>query len=303
VTTHPAILKEVLRQALAAGAKPDVGDSPAIFSLKTVAMKSGIAMACKDMDVPMVELNEGKEILVSSKHVKSLILTKRIEDYRLIINMPKLKTHSLCTMTGAVKNLFGLVPGKRKGMYHFKYRDAASFTQMLLEIYLHVKPGLNIMDAVICMEGNGPSAGNPRRLGLIIASDDALALDLFAAELTGLAAYTPLVKLAKARGLVPKFKVSGTAKKVKLRRPAGFASSLYSMLIPAFIKKAFASKPVVMEKICVKCGHCKNACPAGAIKMSPYPLFDYNKCIRCLCCHEVCPQNAIGLKGFFRTSK
>jgi len=95
----------------------------------------------------------------------------------VIINLPKLKTHTLTLMTGAVKNMFGTVPGFRKAEMHKIFPGHREFAAMIVELFSHVRPALNIMDAVLAMEGNGPSSGSPRELGLVAVSDDAVALD------------------------------------------------------------------------------------------------------------------------------
>ena len=104
-----------------------------------------------------------------------------------LINLPKLKTHSQMYMTGAVKNLFSCAAGKRKAWWHFKAGNYQEyFPLMISETARLVGPRFSILDAVLAMEGQGPGAGRPRRMGLLMASTDPVALDRVACEAAGL---------------------------------------------------------------------------------------------------------------------
>ena len=116
-----------------------------------------------------------------------LVIAREALDRDGLINLPKLKTHCQLYMTGAVKNLFGCVAGKRKAWWHFKagsYRDY--FPLMLVETARLLNARLHLLDAVLAMEGNGPASGTPRRAGLLLASEDPVALDRVACEAAGL---------------------------------------------------------------------------------------------------------------------
>jgi ferredoxin len=208
----------------------------------------------------------------------------------------------LTVYTGAIKNLYGIIPGGLKKNFHVQYPDKETFSSMLLDLYLAVKPNLNIMDAIIAMEGQGPSAGNPRKLGLIFASSDALALDVAATSTVGLK--VPMIEEAKKRKL-PYAKHSDieiVGNKIRVRN----FKSPYLIInrIPSFLVKIaryfLTRRPVVDKNKCTGCAKCAEICTRQIIKMvEGYPKIDYSKCIRCYCCHEYCPSKAYKLKQSF----
>lgn len=300
ITTHPSIVDALLSEILKLGAIPAVGDSPAMQSLETVAEKTGIAQVCRKHSVQLVELDNPVDVRIpKGKRVKSMKISGALDKFDLIINMPKLKTHSLTGFTGAVKNLFGCVPGKLKSSYHLKFQKPMDFAEMLLDLYSVVKPRLTIMDAVIGMEGNGPNSGEPRKIGCLIACPDAMAVDRVAIEVIG---FSPeeaaTIKAARNHrqrsAYIRNIKVKGD--KLSDFQIFDFKRPKTSGLNGGFLR-TFVAKPVLIPDACIKCGHCRDICPNGAITMTKHgPSFDYKKCIRCYCCHEVCPKKAIDLK-------
>jgi uncharacterized protein (DUF362 family)/NAD-dependent dihydropyrimidine dehydrogenase PreA subunit len=227
-----------------------------------------------------------------------------------LINVCKLKTHSFMHMTGAVKNLFGVIAGLTKPGYHAKLREKDLFAGMLLDLMACVSPRLSIMDAVEGMEGNGPHGGEPRAVGWLMGSTSALALDVAASAVVGLPKeMNPLLVEAQRRGLdpvdldrieliggearalpVPGFRLPSTAVQVHDR--------LLNLLSPV-VKSAFSVRPRVIEEKCVSCGACREACPMHVISLAPgRPARIQDKdCIRCYCCHEMCPHGAIDLRS------
>jgi uncharacterized protein (DUF362 family)/Pyruvate/2-oxoacid:ferredoxin oxidoreductase delta subunit len=310
VTTHPAVVKAIIRQVIKAGGKPSVGDSPSassFHSFETVATLAGIKKVCDELKVPLLELNEPVETKYPEGIVsKSFMLSSKLKGFNVIINMPKLKTHSLTIFTGAVKNLFGTISGGHKAAYHVSAQDSHRFTGMLLDLYDTVKPSLNIMDGVIGMEGNGPSGGNPKKVGVIIAGSNAIAVDAVATTIVGIYDYVPLFKIAKERKLPGAHPSTITVlgetianvKIPKIAMPEPFSYAMAPKFMKNFVRDNFVKRPVLVESLCIGCASCANICPKKAITMvSHRPEFDYNKCIRCYCCQEVCPQKAIILKG------
>ena len=187
ITTHPAIVEAVVRIVLDHGGRPFIGDSPAFGDLTAVAKATGMADVCKRYNIPLQPFNSPVAVKVSDPFVRTLHIDKAVLDADKIINIPKLKTHVQVGFSGGVKNLFGCLSGKKKVLWHFKAGDKEHrFGRMLLEIYNTLSPAMHIVDAVIALEGDGPAKGNPKQVGLIAASIDALSLDRVLCEIVGM---------------------------------------------------------------------------------------------------------------------
>ncbi len=326
VTTHPAIVAAVGRMAKEAGAAPVITDSPGSGyqyhekTLQKVYQTSGMNDAAQKAGIK-VNWDTGYEA-VSFPDGE---LTKRFDVITPVVradgvfNLCKLKTHTYMGMTGAVKNSFGVIPGRAKPGYHAKLHDTDRFAGMLLDLSACVSPRLSVVDAVVGMEGDGPNAGSPRRIGLLMAGRNPLALDVVASEIIGLPRKSnPVVLEAQRRGLYPtrlsEVNVIG-ADVAELRipnyeLPTTFASGrglanvnrLQRMLMPLF-RDGLNVRPQVIEKECIACAACYKACPVKAISMvngrgsRKYARIDDKDCIRCYCCHEMCPQDAIELRS------
>jgi Pyruvate/2-oxoacid:ferredoxin oxidoreductase delta subunit len=217
-----------------------------------------------------------------------------------------LKTHGLTFMTGAIKNIFGVIPGRTKTGYHGTLTSRELFAGMLLDLAALAPPLLTIMDAVIGMEGEGPSGGRPRQIGLLMASDDPLALDIVASEIMGVPQErNPLLIEAKKRNMHPssiedvdvigvakeRLRIEGFRLPSSLTKEGTRLSALFGPIAKAF----FTVDPRIIKAECVACEACKNACPRGAIAVHRVAEIDKKKCIRCYCCHEMCGYNAIEL--------
>lgn len=187
ITTHPAVVEAVVRIVLDYGGRPFIGDSPAFGDLSAVARTTGIADICRRYDIRLQPFNSPVTVRVSDPFVRSLDIDKAVLEADKIINIPKLKTHVQVGFSGAVKNLFGCLSGKKKVLWHFKAGDKEyRFGRMLLEIYNSVTPALHIVDGITALEGHGPTRGNPKETGLIAASADAISLDRVLCEIIGL---------------------------------------------------------------------------------------------------------------------
>ena len=225
-----------------------------------------------------------------------------------LINLPKLKTHEMMTMTCCVKNLFGAVVGTQKAAWHLKAgADKELFAQMLLEVYRLREPDLNIVDAVVAMEGDGPGSGDPCRMGLLLAGDNAVAVDQIAAEIAGVPK-----KLLYLENAARRLKLAGAVREEIDCRGWTPGEELCSPLrlphlsdlqfgLPGFLKNRlrnqFTSRPEVAVKRCELCSVCVRACPPQAIRIEGGRLrFDYRRCIRCFCCRELCPHAALRLR-------
>jgi len=307
VTTHPAVVQAVAELVREAGGTTLIGDSPGIGGFQRVAQKSGITAAAEACGAVLVEFTETVE-LPATGIFRRIHLARAYLDADKIINLPKLKTHEMMTMTCAVKNLFGAVVGTEKAAWHLKAGTSRElFSKLLLEIYLLKKPALNIVDAVVAMEGNGPGSGDPVQLGVLIAGVNPVAVDVVAGRLAGIAPDLLPVEREAERMQLPGSRLEGitvcgpaleTFIGTSFRLPDGMDVQFG---LPIFIKKALKRNllafPAADKKTCVLCGACRNACPPAAIIIKNSALsVDKARCIRCWCCRELCPHDAMIVK-------
>ena len=309
VCTHPEIVRAAIRLVKKAGAQPQVGDSPGSFfttrDVDFVYEKTGIKRIVEEEGAELVRFDKSR--IINGYPIAEVALNASF-----IISLPKLKTHVLTVMTGAVKNTFGLIPGLFKVECHRNKPKPKNFVRVLLDIFDIIKPGLSIMDGVLAMEGDGPAAGKVRSLGLILASSDAVSLDRVVSELVGLPSYKDIiVNEARQRGAgeadINKIEIKGetieNAKVGNFRLPK---TAHRINLLPDFLTDIFTwvvdFRPIINEELCKKCGICRDSCPVNAITINKETSRIYdNLCIKCFCCHEVCPYKSISIKKNFLT--
>lgn len=309
VTTNPAVVKAVAELCIERKAKVFVGDSAAVSAFEKAAETAGFAEVCRQTGAKLVELSEPVEKLTPRAFAaRKLFVSAKLEGFDVIINLPKLKTHSFTGFTGAVKNLYGCVPKMIKGQYHLRFASVEQFCKMLLDLHELVRPGLSIMDAVVGMQGDGPSAGSLKEIGVLIASENAIALDFVALKAVGLnLEEIPTAVLAQKLGIINYGEVEVLPEGLKFPVVEGFEPSkaFYSnfnkmRFLLKVLKPGFDQKPFLVPENCTSCEKCFQACPAKAIDFkTKKPVFNYKKCIRCFCCQEVCPQKAIEIKAAF----
>lgn len=306
VTTHPSILRGIIQIVREAGGVPFIGDSPSIGGLTRAAEKAGIKAVADEMKCPLVEFNRPvPPARGGGKIFRQLEIDQAVFDADVVINLPKWKTHAQMLLTLGVKNLFGCVPGPRKPLWHLRAgENRKAFAQALLDIYRVVQPSLTILDGVVGMEGNGPGSGDPIPLGLILASKDALSIDLIVCDLLGIPRKSiPTNQVAIEEGMgrdsIEIVGESVEASKIshfKLPPPFGISWNLPGFMRNA-LKNALTSKPWIDDQLCEECGRCTEICPPKALKkMGEGLAFDYGECIRCFCCQEVCSSGAISIK-------
>jgi len=313
VTTHPAVVEAVVRLVQEAGGIPIIGDSPGgpytVKALQGIYARSGLQEVAERTGAI---LNENVEQATVSypqgKVAKSLTVTQSILDADVIIPISKLKTHAMMTFTGAVKVLFGVIPGFIKAEYHLKLANVDDFGNLLVDICEWVKPSLSIMDGIVGMEGDGPSSGKPRNIGALLVSTDPYALDVAACDLIGLnPQYVPTIRAAKQRGLaaaIQDIMIKGDNRAIwniqNFAFPKSIALNFLDHLpipkpINQFIVKQVRPLPSFNPEMCIGCGDCIENCPPNAIVFDQKrkPQVDLQACIRCFCCQELCPQKAV----------
>lgn len=304
VTTHPALVRIMAELVRSTGASVMVGDSPGIDNYQKVAERSGIGRASLEAGAELVPFDETVEVQGNGTF-RRITLARAYWEADKVINLPKLKTHEMMTMTCAVKNLFGAVVGMEKAEWHLRAGTSRQqFARLLLEIYLLKKPTLNVVDAVVAMEGDGPGSGDPVSLNALIAGVNPLAVDAVAARLAGLPADMLHIQceaermgLAGVRG--DELELVGSALEEFALRPFRLPRGLDVQFgLPQFLKRGLrrhlTARPVVDKKRCVLCGICRDACPPRVIRIQNSALsVDEGRCIRCWCCRELCPRDAM----------
>jgi uncharacterized protein (DUF362 family)/NAD-dependent dihydropyrimidine dehydrogenase PreA subunit len=245
------------------------------------------------------------EELFISKIVKEAFISKIVKEADYVINVPKFKTHGLTTITGAIKNMFGIIPGGKKAKLHTFGRTIKGFAELLVDIYQIRIPDLNIMDAIIGMEGVGPTNGKTRVIDKIISSDNGISLDSVMAAMMGLKPYTiELLQVAKERNLgetdISNIIIDGELEVISgFKTPnSGILQRIRKIAVPHIFN--FASvKPIVNHNKCKICKKCIEVCPASAMNLTnKFPEADRKKCISCFVCEEHCPYGAIILPSW-----
>jgi uncharacterized protein (DUF362 family)/Pyruvate/2-oxoacid:ferredoxin oxidoreductase delta subunit len=312
VTTHPEFVRAVIRSVKAAGGTITVGDSPGgrntPSSMPRIWEDSGIGAVCAEENVELVLFDDDcvRHRGGGGDFYGSFTLGRAVVESDVLISLPKYKTHGFMMFTGAVKNLFGCIPGLEKAQYHLTVPERDDFGGMLVDLMLACRPALAIMDAVVGMEGEGPAGGTPRQVGALLASADSVALDVVASAMAGLdpmEVYTN--KAAAARGLGPVSAAEVTTVGADWRELAPDSFELpardVTAMMPKWLGKRLrgwaTARPVLAKPAeCTRCKKCQDNCPVGAIVVGERgPVFDHGACIRCYCCQELCPPQAIGL--------
>jgi len=301
VTTHPEFLRQVIRQLKKCGALLSVGDSPAsAANLKAVWEKTGIEAVCREEHVPLISFEQaGTEIIRRGDY--EIAIARPALEADIILNLPKLKSHSLTILTAAVKNLYGVIPGYTKTNLHRMYPNTDDFGVLVKTIHDCLPPVWSIVDSVVGMEGEGPANGTPAELGFIAASQNPFALDLALCKTLGIDPQrVPYLGTGSViEDNAPVFEGDSIGIK-KFKVPAG--AHLLN-IIPGWVMRAAGSliwvRPAFSEETCIQCGLCVKACPVEALTLTKdcaAPLINKKVCITCSCCHEVCPENAIHMR-------
>lgn len=296
--THPLVVRAVAEYALDRGAKVLVADSQAMGSFDRILRENGVGEALKGLNVECRELRSSVQVDVGEPFGK-IELAEDAIGADVIINVPKLKTHSQMLLTLAVKNLFGCVVGLRKPQWHLRAGvDRERFAALLVRICATLKPAFNILDGVLAMEGPGPGKGGiPRHVGVVMAGRDAFDLDAAVCRMLGippeeLFTHAVAVKAGLVDGAP---EIDGDLPPVQGFRFPEMASTLFGpKALHGLMRRHLIQRPVIDDDACKACRDCAKYCPAEAITFEGKEgRFDYDKCIRCYCCLEVCPHGAM----------
>jgi uncharacterized protein (DUF362 family)/NAD-dependent dihydropyrimidine dehydrogenase PreA subunit len=301
VTTHPEFVRAVAQLLRDSSCNIHIGDSPGYESTEKVLLKSGLMEVVKSSGLIVSPFSRKiKKRVQGISPYREFTLAEEPDDFDVIINLPKLKTHMMMGLTLGVKNTFGFIHAMDKAKWHLKAgTDKTIFASMLIDIHSIVKPDLTVLDGVVGMDKDGPSGGRVRNMGLVALSKNAFALDYHIEKLAQMPFPLPISLQAKQQGMLPEFEVIALGSPVHpiddFQLPGTMAAD---WSLPRFaknlLKNFFIAKPKIRTLVCKRCRVCIGACPAAAISIREKALsIDYSKCIRCYCCHEMCPEGAI----------
>lgn len=310
VTTHPAFLGSVIKALMAKGAICTIADSPGgkfdpdslrkayeIAGYDRIAEETGANL---NYDVGSHDVTNPRGRLV-----KRFRICDFVNGHDLVIALPKVKTHTLMGLTCASKIMFGAIPGIEKVYYHTRFPYPDQFARMLMDLNETVRTDLFLVDGIVGMDGDGPSGGRPRELGLVLSGRDPLELDEHICHVVGLDPLTiPVNRLYRiernGEGIVPL--LEGPDPEYILDTPFSPAKGWGIARDPPrgamrLIRPLTTSKPIIDMRKCTGCGVCANNCAGDAISIREGKArIDYSNCIRCYCCSELCPSDSISLR-------
>ena len=309
VTTHPEIVRAVVRLLKENNVVPVIGDSPSVFDTAKVNRATGMDKIAREENVELVNFSNlpVKQYIPKLKltEIKQIHLSDIINRVDGIINLPKLKTHSLTTVTFGIKNLYGLIPGSTKAMYHKLAYSTEMFTNLLVELYAIVQPKirLTLMDGIVGMDKEGPSNGRIRQIGILACSNDTVALDTVISSVVNInLKEMKLLRLCSTFGLgeISLSKIEITGDKPNITDFVLPKTHIVNY-IPGSLLKILSNfvwwRPVILKNKCRICNKCVEICPQNTIFIKKKHLkINHKNCISCFCCNEVCPYNAIYIK-------
>jgi len=305
ITTHPEVVRSVVKILKGINCKVFIGDGPSVFgnqieNVDEVYEKTGMNRVAREEGVEIVKFEK-------RRWRGNFPLTTWLDECEYLVSVPKFKTHDLTTLTGAIKNLFGLIPGIYKTELHKKYFAHEDFARILVDIYREVSPALTVIDGITAMEGDGPATGGKlRNPELLFAGSDCVALDTILAIIMGLKPFEVLTnKEAANRGLgvadINNIEILGDKLEEVMEKPFKLPTTTIRTKLPRPIieiaKKLIRFYPQVNHNNCTRCQACVQACPVKVMSMkNNRVVIKYKGCISCFCCQEACPASAIKVK-------
>mgnify|MGYP006286735295 CR=1 FL=1 len=317
INTHPAVLAAVLDLLLPVTRHVAVGDGLLHRGHEQFG-STGADAVCRERGVAMVNFKDEpyENVPVDGRRLENIPIARSAATADVIVNLPKLKTHSLTLLTCAVKNAYGYLPQKARVSYHKRFFVPSDFAEAVVDIYRAAPATLTVVDAVMGLEGYGAgSRGRPRRIGAIVAGGNAVAVDTVAAGLIGIeGSRVPSTAIAARRGMGPDTleEIGVVGDDIASLAVADFALPENALALGSLIDRLPESaarllgrliermrgKPVASADLCIACGYCVRHCPVQAVRIEDgVAAFDYEKCIRCYCCQEFCPKGAIDVRG------
>ncbi len=314
VNTHPQVIRGVSLFCKKKGCRVLIGDSCGSLSKGSTRKAleiTGVLKIAEETGAEVVNFDTEpfkKVTIPNGKVLNSINISRSVLNADVVITIPKLKTHGLTLFTGAIKNQFGAVPGIYKKKVHLAAPKPERLSEALVEIFSAARADMAIMDAVTCMEGNGPAGGRPRNVGFILASADSVAMDAVAGKMIGYAPRQIMTTAFAARhGLginkIEDINICGTpinkAAVNHFSRPSAGLRKCFWKIIPSFLTKNIIENigrkyPSVLQENCVLCRECVINCPANAMEIKAGQIkIKEERCISCYCCAEACPHKAI----------
>jgi uncharacterized protein (DUF362 family)/Pyruvate/2-oxoacid:ferredoxin oxidoreductase delta subunit len=308
LVTHPALVEALASLLVDSGARVHIGDGPPFGNLTRVLAKSGYDPFMKRLDIEPVQfLNKTAVEFPEGRLFHRIELAEEIFQFDAVINLPKLKTHCQMLLTLAVKNLFGAVIGSDKAGWHLRAgRDDSTFATALVQIYEKVRPALSIVDGILAMDGDGPTSGRPRQVGIVGASTDAIALDAVICKLVGFPVQnllTCVVGQAMGLGVCDERLIAVMGDYLEGFpladfRPPRSVSVTWNMAssnpMRRLARKHLVARPEIDPSTCLRCGVCRDHCPPRTISLRDgFMQIERSGCISCFCCHELCPHGAV----------
>jgi len=306
IVTHPAVLKAVVEKVEEMEqASLIVGDNPGLFNYganEESFEKTGLMFAAKGYYENIG--NDSVKVDFNPAFIPRVSISRAVLEADVIISLPKFKTHGLTVMTGAIKNSYGFLPGAQKSRLHRVAGNPERFHEVIVDVFRLRVPDLFIVDAVVGMEGNGPASTDLRNIGLILASNNSVALDSVIARMMGVdPGRLRFLKKAREIGLgdydPDKIEIIGELKALpdfKLP-PLGGEAIMENQAIQEMMHSRTLLAPQANPDLCTACGTCIDQCPVSALSMNEdLPEVDDETCIRCFCCQEICPEKAIALR-------
>jgi uncharacterized protein (DUF362 family)/ferredoxin len=307
IVTHPVFVEAVLSLLKETGAQITLGDDIE-SGAEDGYLISGFRQMSERVGVELINLREAGfiEVECHGSLLEKVCVSRACLEADVIVNLPKFKAHALTVFTGCIKNMYGVIPAGLRTRFHGEYPKLEDFCQVIVDIFATVKPQLNIMDGIVAMEGEGPACGDLKKLGVILAGWDAVAVDTVATKIIGLEpTAVATTRFAGEWGLGV-----GDLKSIEIlgekfedimvsdfRLPTGTSAAIVERMpefLSRFVLERCSVRPRVDSDRCTGCLECKNACPRAAITEDNGGVaINRAECIGCLCCLEVCRYGAV----------